>query len=149
MLQMVLGTICSIFLFVSIALATQAVVAMVSIIRTGQPDTGRLRPVGKRLKVLAIESLGHTRMLKWSVQGAAHWAVFVGFYGLFLTLVQAFGEVYNPHYELPLIGDWFLWNWFIDLIGALTDLNIVMLIAIRQRAPPGRHGDRPPPSRAP
>ena len=140
MLQMVLGTICSIFLFVAIALAARAVMAMVRIIRTGQPAPGRATPVGKRLKVLAIESLGHTRMLKWSVQGAAHWAVFVGFYGLFLTLVQAFGEVYNPAYELPVIGNWFLWNWFIDLIGALTLVGILVLIAIRQRDHPRRQG---------
>jgi len=41
MLQMVLGTICSIFLFVAIALAARAVMAMVRIIRTGQPAPGR------------------------------------------------------------------------------------------------------------
>ena len=57
MLQMVLGTICSIFLFVALALAARAVMAMVRIIRTGQPAPGRATPVGKRLKVLASESL--------------------------------------------------------------------------------------------
>ena len=103
-LQIVLGTICVLFLIYSVVLAVRAVRSMIRIIRTGQPDSGRLQPVPQRLKTLVVESLGHTRMLKWSVQGAAHWFVFVGFYGLFLTLVQAFGEVWNPAWELPVLG---------------------------------------------
>ncbi len=69
---------------------------MLAVIKTGQPDGTRFGPVGPRLKNLAVESLGHTRMLKWSTIGAAHWFVMVGFYGLFLTLVEAFGEVFSP-----------------------------------------------------
>src|ERR1700712_3942365 len=113
-LQIVLGTLAVLLLVVSVVYATKAVRAMLRIFKTGQPDTGRSGPVGTRLKTLAIESLGHTRMLKWSAQGAAHWFVFVGFYGLFLTLVQAFGEVWNPDWELPILGHWFLWDWFLD-----------------------------------
>src|SRR3712207_9580315 len=65
-LQIVLGTISVIFLIVSVVFAYQAVRAMVRIIRTGQPDSTCTRPVGPRLKTLVVESLGHTRMLKWS-----------------------------------------------------------------------------------
>src|SRR3982751_2625081 len=135
-LQIVLGTLAVLLLVVSVVYATKAVRAMLRIFRTGQPDSTRSGPVGPRLKTLVVESLGHTRMLKWSVQGAAHWFVFVGFYGLFLTLVQAFGEVFNPDWELPIIGDWFLWNWFVDLIGALTVLGILYLIYRRQKDHP-------------
>ena len=88
-LQVVLGTISVLFLIVASVLAYRAVRAMIRIIRTGQPDGSRNGPVGPRLKTVAIESLGHTRMLKWSSIGIAHWFVFVGFYGLFLTLVEA------------------------------------------------------------
>ena len=139
-LQIVLGTISVIFLIVSVVYATRAVRAMLKIFRTGQPDGSRTQPVARRLRMMLVESLAHTRMLKWSVQGAAHWFVFVGFYGLFLTLVQAFGEVFNPDFELPLIGHWFLWNWFVDVIGALTVVGILVLIAIRQKDHPRRQG---------
>src|ERR671926_249578 len=127
-LQIVLGTISVIFLAVAVVFAYRAVRAMVRIIRTGQPDGTRSRPVGPRLKTLVTESLGHTRMLKWSSIGVAHWFVFVGFYGLFLTLVEAFGEVWDPAFHLPLIGEFFLWNWFVDLIGSLTVVGILVLI---------------------
>src|SRR4029453_4743580 len=135
-LQVVLGTISVLFLIVASVAAYRAVRAMVRIIRTGQPDGTRSGPVKSRVKTLLVESLGHTRMLKWSTIGAAHWFVFIGFYGLFLTLVGAFGEVWNPVFPLPLIGDFFLWNWFVDLIGLGTVLGILVLIAIRQKDHP-------------
>src|SRR4051794_32273525 len=139
-LQVVLGTISVVFLIVAVVLATRAVRAMIRIIRTGQPDGSRRGPFAERIKAMLVESLGHTRMLKWSTIGVAHWFVFVGFYGLFLTLVQAFGEVWNPAFELPIIGNFFLWNWFVDLIGALTVVGILVLIAIRQKDHPRRQG---------
>jgi Fe-S oxidoreductase len=139
-LQIVLGTLAVLLLVVSVVYATKAVRAMLRIFRTGQPDPTRSGPVGPRLKTLAVESLGHTRMLKWSAIGAAHWFVFLGFYGLFLTLVEAFGEVWNPGWHLPLIGEWSLWNLFVDVIGTGTVLGIVYLIIRRQLDHPRRKG---------
>jgi hypothetical protein len=139
-LQIVLGTISVLFLIVASVMAYRAVRAMVRIIRTGQPEPNRFGPVKQRLKTLVVESLGHTRMLKWSPQGAAHWFVFVGFYGLFLTLVEAFGEVWNPAFHVPLIGTWVIWNLFVDVIGTGTVLGILVLIGIRLRDHPRRKG---------
>src|SRR3982750_4125349 len=139
-LQVVLGTISVIFLIVASVYATRAVRAMIRIIKTGQPDDSRKGPLNERIKALAIESLGHTRMLKWSSIGVAHWFVFVGFYGLFLTLVEAFGEVWNPAFHLPIIGEWGLWNLFADIIGTGTILGIIYLIYRRQKDHPRRQG---------
>jgi Fe-S oxidoreductase len=139
-LQVVLGTISVLFLIVAVVAAYRAVRAMVRIIRTGQPDDTRSQPAKSRAKTLVVESLGHTRMLKWSSIGVAHWFVFVGFYGLFLTLVEAFGEVFDPAFHLPLIGEFFLWNWFVDLIGTGTVLGILYLIYRRQKDHPRFRG---------
>src|SRR3978361_971947 len=139
-LQIVLGTLAVLLLIVSVVYATKAVRAMLVISRPGQPDPTRSGPVAPRLKTLAVESLGHTRMLEWSAIGAAHWFVFLGFYGLFLTLVEAFGEVWNPKWHLPVIGEWSLWNLFVDIIGTGTILGIVYLIIRRQQDHPRRKG---------
>src|SRR3712207_2148054 len=139
-LQIVLGTISVLFLVVAVVFAYRAVRAMIRIIRTGQPDDTRSGPLKPRLKTLVTESLGHTRMLKWSTIGVAHWFVFVGFYGLFLTLVEAFGEVWDPAFHLPLIGEFFLWSLFADLIGTGTVLGILYLIYRRQKDHPRRQG---------
>src|SRR3978361_2291473 len=127
-LQIVLGTLAVILLIVSVVYATKAVRAMLRIFKTGQPDPTRSGPVGPRLKRLAVEALGHTRKLTGAVIRAAHWFVFLGFYGLFLTLVEAFGEVWNPEWHLPLIGEWSLWILFVDVIGTGPILGIVYLI---------------------
>src|SRR3954467_2848643 len=139
-LQIVLGTISVLFLIVASVMFYRAVRAMVRIIRTGQPDGTRFGPAKTRVKTLLVESLGHTRMLKWSTIGAAHWFVFIGFYGLFLSLVEAFGEVWNPAFHLPLIGEWWLWNLFADIIGTGTILGIIYLIYRRQKDHPRRQG---------
>src|SRR3954465_7987092 len=139
-LQIVLGTISVLFLIVASVMFYRAVRAMVRIIRTGQPDGTRFGPFKTRIKTTLVESLGHTRMLKWSSIGVAHWFVFIGFYGLFLSLVEAFGEVWNPAFHLPIIGEWFLWNLFADIIGAGTILGIIYLIYRRQRDHPRRQG---------
>ena len=139
-LQIVLGTLCVLLLVVSTYLVVRAVRSMLAVLAVGQPDGTRFGPVGPRLKTLAVESLGHTRMLKWSAIGAAHWFVMVGFYGLFLTLVEAFGEVFDPAFHLPLIGNWGIWNLFVDLIGAGTVLGILYLIVRRQLDHPRRKG---------
>ena len=68
-LQIVLGTLAVLLLVVSVVYATKAVRAMLRIFRTGQPDPTRSGDVGPRVKTLAVESLGHTRMLKWSAIG--------------------------------------------------------------------------------
>ena len=70
-LQVVLGTISVLFLIVASVAAYRAVRAMIRIIRTGQPDGTRSGPVKSRAKTLLVESLGHTRMLKWSTIGIA------------------------------------------------------------------------------
>ena len=45
---------------------------------------------------MLVETLGHTRMLKWSVIGAAHWFVMVSFMILFLLVLEAYFEVVDP-----------------------------------------------------
>ena len=70
------------------------------------------------------ETLGHTRMLQWTWVGAGHWFVFVGFGLLFFTLLTAFGQLFDPHFALPLIGHFFLYEWVTELF------TVVMLVAI-------------------
>ncbi|MCP3799246.1 (Fe-S)-binding protein [Allokutzneria sp. A3M-2-11 16] len=140
-LHIVLGLICVAMTLVWVTMLTQTVIRMVRTIRLGQPDPTRNGPVVPRLKNMLKEVLGHTRMLKWGTVGAAHWFVMVGFGSLVLTLVEAHGEVFDPTFELPIIGHWTVWGMFVELIGLTTVVGILVLIAIRQRNHP-RRADR-------
>jgi Fe-S oxidoreductase len=115
---------------------------IVSVIRLGSPVRGRTARPWSRLEHTVTEILGHTRMLRWSVPGAAHWFVMVGFVTLLGTLVTAYGQVLQPHWTIPVIGRNAVYAWFVEIIAFLTLLGILTLIAVRQvamrRRPPRR-----------
>src|SRR5215510_8958706 len=88
---------------VGIALFGKTIGHIVSVIKLGQP-VSRIDQPGQRSVTLAKETLLHTRMLQWSHIGVLHWFVAFGFIGLFLTLVTAFGQLFDAHFALPIIG---------------------------------------------
>lgn len=114
-----------------VALFVRAVMRIVGVMKLGQPTLGRTDAAGNRWKVLLIESLGHTRMLKLSGVGAAHWIVLIGFMYLFTTLVNAYGQIFNPSFALPLIGHFFLYEWVLEGIAWIMTVAICFLILNR------------------
>ncbi|SFN21678.1 Fe-S oxidoreductase [Pseudonocardia ammonioxydans] len=138
--QYLFGTITVVSAIVAVALVTRTVAKMVSIIRLGESDPTRTGPFGPRFVTMLKETLGHTRMLKWSHVGVFHWLVMVGFGGLFLALIEAFVEVWNPTFHLPLIGEWSIYSLFVEILGVGTVVGIAVLIVIRQLNHPRSQG---------
>ena len=139
-LQIVLGVVTALSAVVAVALVARTVARMLSIIKLGQPDPTRTGPFGPRFATMLKETLGHTRMLKWSHVGVFHWLVMVGFGGLFLALVEAFGEVWNPTWHLPILGQWGPYSLFVEILGVGTVVGIIPLIIYRQVNHPRRLG---------
>ena len=79
------------------------------IVRTSGSGSRRAAPTTRRTRGRGLlkETLRHTRMLQWTVVGAAHWFVFVGFGLLFFTLVTAYGQLFDaalrPAADRPLL----------------------------------------------
>src|SRR5690349_19069215 len=117
--QIVTATLALIISVVAVVLVSRTVVAMVGIIKLGQPDPSRMLDKGTRLKTMLRETLLHTRMLRWTVVGAAHWFVFVAFGSLLFTLIEAYGEVFSPTFEIPIIGEWTIYGLVMELIATL------------------------------
>jgi Fe-S oxidoreductase len=136
--QIVATVVAALVTVVAVALVVRAVRRIVSVIRLGQPDPERFDRKGQRTGTMLRETLGHTRMLKWTVVGAAHWFVMVAFGALFLTLVEAYGEVVNPRFGWPIFGGWGLYGLLMELIAALAGVGIAVLIVIRLRNRPSR-----------
>src|SRR5882757_9568725 len=88
---LILGIACVLLTAVAVVLTTRTVRRMIATIRLGQPDPTRSGPFGRRMRTMLVEVLGHTRMLKWSHVGVAHWFVMAGFGGLILSVVGAYG----------------------------------------------------------
>ncbi|QKW20669.1 (Fe-S)-binding protein [Kitasatospora sp. NA04385] len=122
------------------ALAARAALYIYKVVRTGSADTTRFGQPAQRAATVVKEFLGHTRMNRWGVVGVAHWFVAVGFFSLVLTLVNAFGQLFDAEFVLPVIGHWLPWNVFVELIGTLTTLGILVLMAVRLLSLPSRAG---------
>ncbi|MFI6347502.1 (Fe-S)-binding protein [Streptomyces sp. NPDC050560] len=127
---------------VGVALFARAIAEIYRYVRLGQDVPGGTRTDAPWPRTVTVirEFLGHTRMLRWGVIGVAHWFVAVGFFTLVLTLVNAFGQLFAADWALPVIGTWPPYEVFVELIGILTTLGILTLIAIRQLSLPGRAG---------
>ena len=105
---------------------------LVKIYRAGQPDPTRRENRGSRLANMLKEVLGHTKMFNFTATGIAHWVVMVGFVSLFGTLITAYGQVWDPYFTLPFIGNFFLYEYLSEVIAWGTGISIVTLIGIRQ-----------------
>ena len=121
------------YLITAIALTLFAVRVrqLISIFKAKQPDPTRSGNRAARTKNMLKEVLGHTKMLNFTGTGIAHWFVMIGFGALFGTLVTAYGQVIKPDFALPVIGHFVGYEFFAELIGALTGIGIVTLIGIR------------------
>ncbi len=121
---------------VGVALFARTVGAIVGLVRVGQPDGRRADAPVTRTVTLVREFLGHTRMAKLPVVAAAHWFVMVSFGLLFFSLVTAYGQLFDPHFAIPLIGHFAPFEWATEAIAWLSLLGILTLMAIRQKNHP-------------
>jgi Fe-S oxidoreductase len=137
MLQAVAITVSSAVTLVALALFTRAVSRIVRVVRLGGPAYRRDRPAA-RTATLLRETLLHDRMLQWTWVGAAHWFLMIGFGLLFATLVNAFGQLLDPHFMLPVIGHFPPFEWLTELFAWAMVLAVVPLVAYRATRPRGR-----------
>ncbi len=117
---------------VALTLLTLRVRTLIGLYKKQQPDPTRSNNKAARFKNMFKEVLGHTKMLKFTGSGIAHWFVMIGFGALFGTLVTAYGQVIKPDFALPIIGHFVVYELFAEVIAALTGIGIVTLIGIRQ-----------------
>ncbi|AEI13544.1 (Fe-S)-binding protein [Cellulomonas gilvus] len=106
-------------------------------VAVGRPASrDRLRPVGRRLRTLAREVLGHERFQHRPVVRHAHWVVMVSFPVLAVTLATGYVQVVDPSATLPLIGHLIPLEWAVELLAWTSLLGIVALIVLRLRIRP-------------
>ncbi|MGW4319131.1 Fe-S oxidoreductase, partial [Streptomyces sp. NPDC004684] len=127
-----------VLIVVGVALFGRAVWQIYRYLRLGQsvPAGTRTDEPVQRTVTVVKEFLGHTRMNRWGVVGVAHWFVAVGFFTLLLTIVNAIGQLFKADWILPIIGEWAPYNVYVEFIGTMTIIGILVLIAIRQLSHP-------------
>ncbi|SHN44100.1 (Fe-S)-binding protein [Cryptosporangium aurantiacum] len=121
---------------VGLTLFIRAIATIVRTIKLGAPDYSRTNDKGERTKTMLREFVGHTKMMKWHTVGIAHWFVAFGFILLVATLANAIGQLFAPHWVLPIIGHFWPYELLTEFLSVATVVAIAVLIVIRQRAHP-------------
>jgi Fe-S oxidoreductase len=140
--QLVAIVVSLVLTVVGVALIARAVAEIYRFVRLGQPVPAGSRTDAPRQRsaTLAREFLGHTRMNRWGIVGFAHWFVAIGFLTLPPTLLQAYGQLFQADWVLPVIGTWTPFEMYTEFIGLMTVVGILALIAIRLASLPSRAG---------
>ena len=111
---------------------------------TGQPAPERLAYVrehpGSDLEGQATEVIGQRKLLKWTVPGMAHAATFWGFLVLMLTILEAYGSLFQRTFSIPWIGHWAVVGFIEDLFAVGVLFGIATFTVIRLRNDPHKEG---------
>ncbi|HUN37919.1 MAG TPA: Fe-S oxidoreductase, partial [Trebonia sp.] len=113
---------------------------------SGQPAPERAAAVrehpGRDVETQATEVIGQRKLLRWSVPGAAHAATFWGFIVLLLTIIEAYGDLFDRTFAIPGIGHWAFIGFIEDLFAVGVLAGIATFTVIRLRNDPHREGRR-------
>jgi Fe-S oxidoreductase len=111
---------------------------------TGQPAPERIASarahLGRDLSTQATEVIGQRKLLKWSVPGMAHALTFWGFIVLFLTIIEAYGDLFSRNFAIIWIGHWAAIGFIEDLFSVGVLAGIITFTVIRVRNNPHREG---------
>src|SRR5579862_9198838 len=111
---------------------------------TGQPAPERIAAarahLGRDLSTQATEVIGQRKLLKWSVPGMAHALTFWGFIVLFLTIIEAYGDLFSRNFAIIWIGHWAAIGFIEDLFSVGVLAGIITFTVIRVRNNPHREG---------
>ena len=122
------------------AVALRRLSYLARLIRKGQPDSTRTDNAAPRLRRELVEVLGQKKLLRWSLPGAAHAAVFWGFLVLLLTVIEAYGALFSRTFALPVIGHLAVVGFLEDLFSCLVLAGIAALLGIRLATRPAAKG---------
>ncbi|MEV8339985.1 (Fe-S)-binding protein [Streptomyces niveus] len=127
---------------VGVALIARAGAEIYRFVKLGSPVPAGSRTDDPRARTLTLakEFLGHTRMNRWGIVGFAHWFVAIGFLTLGLTIVNAYGQLFQADWIIPGIGTFLPYEIYIEFIALATTVGILVLIAIRLLNLPSRAG---------
>ncbi len=110
--------------------------------RRAQPS-GPFGQWGERVKSLIVFVAAQLRLFRFLVPGTAHFFIFWGFLILSLTILQALVEglvsFSNPHFVLPLIGEFGPLALLQDLFAVLVSIAVINGLYLRLVVDPERY----------
>lgn len=125
---------------VVLVLAAMRLRQLWSTVTTGAAPARPRRENRAAVTAVATEVVGQRRLLRWLIPGFAHFLVFYGFIVLGLTILEAWGALFNPDYAIPLIGRWPIVAFAEDAFTVAIAVALLLFSAMRMRQSPTRIG---------
>ena len=108
------------------------------LIRSGQPAPRRWQGFRKVSEAEVSEVAGQRKILRWTVPGLAHFFTMWGFTVLMLTIIEAYGSLFERSFHIPLIGR-DNWLGFVeDFFATAVLVSLVVFTLIRIKNAPSR-----------
>src|ERR1700678_3487860 len=77
------------------------------LIRSGKAAPERVRgSIIPKARAEVTEVAGQKKLLQWTIPGLAHFFTMWGFTILLLTILEAYGDLFDKNFHIPLIGRW-------------------------------------------
>jgi Fe-S oxidoreductase len=108
------------------------------LVAAGKPAPGRTASFTRRAEVELGEVVGQRRLLKWTVPGLAHAFTFWGFTVLLLTIIEAYGDLFQKNFAIPGIGYSAFIGFIEDFFACAVLVALCTFSVIRLRASPKR-----------
>jgi Fe-S oxidoreductase len=101
------------------------------LVKSGQPDKGRFKDLPSRIWAELSEVAGQRKLLKKPVAGLAHFFTMWGFTILLLTIIEAWGDLFQKTFAIPGIGHWPAIGFIEDFFASAVLVSLSVFAVIR------------------
>jgi Fe-S oxidoreductase len=109
------------------------------LIRAGRPAPERTRDdVGRKTEAELTEVAGQRKLLQWAVPGVAHFFTMWGFTILLFTIIEAYGDLFDPTFHIPGIGASPVLGFIEDFFATAVIVALAVFTVIRITNAPSR-----------
>src|SRR5208283_394802 len=106
---------------------------------SGKKDPNRTRgSIRPKAEAEVEEVAGQKKLLQWTVPGLAHFFTMWGFTILLLTIIEAYGDLFNIYFHIPGIGTWGWVGFIEDFFACAVLVALVPFTIIRLKNAPSR-----------
>ena len=108
------------------------------LIRSGAPAKRPFQGFAKAAEAEVVEVAGQRKILKWTVPGLAHFFTMWGFTILLLTIIEAYGALFNRDFAIWGIGHWSIIGFVEDFFATAVLLSLIVFTVIRIKNAPAK-----------
>ncbi|MEI8050460.1 MAG: (Fe-S)-binding protein [Actinomycetes bacterium] len=108
------------------------------LIRSGAPAKRPFQGFRKAAEAEIIEVAGQKKLLQWTIPGLAHFFTMWGFTVLLLTIIEAYGSLFNRDFHIPLVGTWSLVGFIEDFFATAVLVSLIVFSIIRIKNAPAK-----------